>query len=135
MRRADRLFRIVLLLGRKRAVAARELAQTLEVSEPTAAAFHRRFDVICSALPMLCKIRKTVPDFPPGRGMHHASGGHDKRFLENQQTEGHTVVPAMSLHVAFPHHPPYSFTSPSMSLDAITIVWHSAPYEGETSIP
>ncbi len=35
MRRADRLFQIVLLLGRRRAVTARELAQALEVSERT----------------------------------------------------------------------------------------------------
>lgn len=35
MRRADRLFQIVLLLGRKRAVTARELADALEVSERT----------------------------------------------------------------------------------------------------
>jgi predicted DNA-binding transcriptional regulator YafY len=35
VRRADRLFQIVLLLGRRRAVTARELAQTLEVSERT----------------------------------------------------------------------------------------------------
>ncbi len=35
MRRADRLFQIVLLLGRRRAVTARELAEALEVSERT----------------------------------------------------------------------------------------------------
>ncbi|OIO54278.1 MAG: DNA-binding transcriptional regulator [Alphaproteobacteria bacterium CG_4_10_14_0_2_um_filter_63_37] len=35
MRRADRLFQIVLLLGRGRAVTAHELAQALEVSERT----------------------------------------------------------------------------------------------------
>lgn len=35
MRRADRLFRIVLLLGRRQAVTARELAENLEVSERT----------------------------------------------------------------------------------------------------
>lgn len=35
MRRADRLFQIVLLLGRRRAVTARELAETLAVSERT----------------------------------------------------------------------------------------------------
>ncbi|MEW5786834.1 MAG: YafY family protein [Pseudomonadota bacterium] len=35
MRRADRLFQIVLLLGRRRAVTARELAQALDVSERT----------------------------------------------------------------------------------------------------
>ncbi len=35
MRRADRLFQIVLLLGRRRAVTARELAQALGVSERT----------------------------------------------------------------------------------------------------
>jgi predicted DNA-binding transcriptional regulator YafY len=35
MRRADRLFQIVLLLGRRRAVTARELAEALQVSERT----------------------------------------------------------------------------------------------------
>jgi predicted DNA-binding transcriptional regulator YafY len=35
MRRADRLFQIVLLLGRRRAVTARELAEQLQVSERT----------------------------------------------------------------------------------------------------
>ncbi len=35
MRRADRLFQIVLLLGRRRAVTARELADALQVSERT----------------------------------------------------------------------------------------------------
>lgn len=35
MRRADRLFNLVLLLNRKRAVTARELAEALEVSERT----------------------------------------------------------------------------------------------------
>jgi predicted DNA-binding transcriptional regulator YafY len=35
MRRADRLFQIVLLLGRRRAVTARELAEALHVSERT----------------------------------------------------------------------------------------------------
>lgn len=35
MRRADRLFQIVLLLGQRRAVTARELAEALEVSERT----------------------------------------------------------------------------------------------------
>ena len=35
MRRADRLFQIVLLLGRGRAVTARALAEKLEVSERT----------------------------------------------------------------------------------------------------
>ncbi|RTL54953.1 MAG: YafY family transcriptional regulator [Rhodocyclaceae bacterium] len=35
MRRADRLFRIVLLLGRGKVVTARELAESLEVSERT----------------------------------------------------------------------------------------------------
>jgi len=35
MRRADRLFQIVLLLSRRRAVTARELAEVLEVSERT----------------------------------------------------------------------------------------------------
>lgn len=35
MRRADRLFQIILLLGRRRAVTARELAEALEVSERT----------------------------------------------------------------------------------------------------
>lgn len=35
MRRADRLFQIVLLLSRRRAVTARELAEALEVSERT----------------------------------------------------------------------------------------------------
>ena len=35
MRRADRLFQIVLLLGRRRAVTARELADALRVSERT----------------------------------------------------------------------------------------------------
>lgn len=35
MRRADRLFQIVLLLGRRRAVTARALAEALEVSERT----------------------------------------------------------------------------------------------------
>lgn len=35
MRRADRLFQIVLLLGRGRAVTARQMAETLQVSERT----------------------------------------------------------------------------------------------------
>ncbi|MBI5330168.1 MAG: YafY family transcriptional regulator [Betaproteobacteria bacterium] len=35
MRRADRLFQIVLLLGRRRAITARELAEALRVSERT----------------------------------------------------------------------------------------------------
>ena len=35
MRHADQLFQIVLLLGRRRAVTARELAEALQVSERT----------------------------------------------------------------------------------------------------
>jgi predicted DNA-binding transcriptional regulator YafY len=50
MRRADRLFRIVLLLGRGRAVTARSLAETLEVSERTI--YRDMADLIASGVPV-----------------------------------------------------------------------------------
>lgn len=50
MRRADRLFRIVLLLGRGRAVTARELAEALEVSERTI--YRDVADLVASGVPV-----------------------------------------------------------------------------------
>lgn len=50
MRRADRLFQIVLLLGRGRAVTARTLAEKLEVSERTV--YRDMADLMASGLPV-----------------------------------------------------------------------------------
>ena len=50
MRRADRLFQIVLLLGRGRAVTARELADKLEVSERTI--YRDMADLMAGGLPV-----------------------------------------------------------------------------------
>lgn len=50
MRRADRLFRIVLLLGRGRVVTARELADHLEVSERTI--YRDIADLMASGVPV-----------------------------------------------------------------------------------
>jgi predicted DNA-binding transcriptional regulator YafY len=50
MRRADRLFRIVLLLGRGRAVTAKQMAGTLEVSERTI--YRDMADLIASGVPV-----------------------------------------------------------------------------------
>ena len=50
MRRADRLFQIVLLLGRGRAVTARALAEKLEVSERTI--YRDMADLMASGLPV-----------------------------------------------------------------------------------
>jgi predicted DNA-binding transcriptional regulator YafY len=50
MRRADRLFRIVLMLGRGRAVTARRLAETLEVSERTI--YRDMADLVASGVPV-----------------------------------------------------------------------------------
>ncbi len=50
MRRADRLFSIVLQLGRGRAVTARQLAETLEVSERTI--YRDMADLIASGVPI-----------------------------------------------------------------------------------
>lgn len=51
MRRADRLFNLVLLLNRRRAVTARELAQALEVSERTV--YRDIADLSLSGVPVL----------------------------------------------------------------------------------
>jgi predicted DNA-binding transcriptional regulator YafY len=50
MRRADRLFQIVLLLGRGRAMTARALAEALEVSERTL--YRDMADLMASGLPV-----------------------------------------------------------------------------------
>lgn len=50
MRRADRLFRIVLLLGRGRVITARELGETLEVSERTV--YRDIADLVASGVPV-----------------------------------------------------------------------------------
>lgn len=50
MRRADRLFRIVLLLGRGRVVTARDLAESLEVSERTV--YRDIADLMASGVPI-----------------------------------------------------------------------------------
>jgi predicted DNA-binding transcriptional regulator YafY len=50
MRRADRLFRIILLLARGRAVTASRLAETLEVSERTV--YRDMADLIASGVPI-----------------------------------------------------------------------------------
>ena len=50
MRRADRLFQIVLLLRKRRAVTARELAQSLEVSERTI--YRDVQDLVVSGVPI-----------------------------------------------------------------------------------
>ncbi|HEX5391924.1 MAG TPA: YafY family protein [Rhodocyclaceae bacterium] len=50
MRRADRLFRIVLLLGRGRVVTARELGETLEVSDRTV--YRDIADLMASGVPI-----------------------------------------------------------------------------------